>query len=83
MFFPIVGEPSGGWGPSAQCVFKQLARTIAAFSGRPAGVELLEHRQSMGVLLRQANARAIFRRHPGTVEDGHDPVLAAFLALEA
>ena len=53
------------------------------FSGRTAGVELLEHKQAMGVLLRQANARAIFRRHPGTAEEGDDPVLAAVRALEA
>ena len=23
-FIPLVGEPTGGWGPSAQCLFKQL-----------------------------------------------------------
>ena len=33
-FIPIVGEPSGGWGPSAVCVFKSLARTVANATGR-------------------------------------------------
>ena len=67
---------------SSPCLFKQLAKTIAAFSGRTARTELLEHRQAMGILLRQANARAIFRRHPGSTAEGSDPLLAAQLALE-
>jgi hypothetical protein len=82
-FVPMVGEPTGGWGPSAQCVFKQLSKSIASFSGRPASLELLEHRQAMSILLRQANARAIFRRHPGNSNALGDPVLSALTALEA
>ena len=64
-FIPIVGEPSGGWGPSAQCLFKGMARTIAAFTGRDSATELKEHRQLIGVFLRRANARAIFSRDLG------------------
>ena len=81
-FVPIVAEPSGGWGPSAQCVFKAFARSIAALSGRTPEVELFEHRQALGILLRQANARAIFRRDPGSGTQAGDPLLAARLALD-
>ena len=82
-FVPMVGEPSGGWGASAQCVFKQLAKAIAVCSGRDSRTELLEHRQAMGVLLRLANARAIFRRHLGSTQSTDDFVSSALLALEA
>jgi len=82
-FVPMVGEPSGGWGPSAQCVFKQLSEAIAAASGRDSRIELLEHRQAMGILLRLANARAIFRRHPGSTPVHDDPISSALLVLGA
>ena len=82
-FIPIVGEPSGGWGPSALCVFKALARSIANSTGRDAAEVLKEHRQALGVFLRQANARAIFRRDPGSVPPVGDVFASARLALEA
>jgi hypothetical protein len=81
-FIPIVGEPSGGWGPSALCVFKALARTIANTTGRDFEVVLREHRQALGVLLRRANARAIFRRDPGSVPRIGDVFASARLALD-
>ncbi len=81
-FVPIVAQPSGGWGPSAQCVFKAFARSIAALSGRTPEAELQEHRQALGVLLRQANARAIFRRDPGSGAQAGDPLMTARLALD-
>ena len=31
-FRPIVGEPSGGWGPSAMCTFKAIAKAHAGWS---------------------------------------------------
>ena len=80
-FVPLVGEPSGGWGPSAQCVFKSLAKAIAALSGRTWQAELECHRQALGVLLRQANARAIFRRQPDTSNLSLDD-RSALLAME-
>jgi len=66
-FVPLVGEPSGGWGPSAQALFKGLAKCFAGLTGREAALELKEHRQPIGVFLRRANARAIFRRDHGNV----------------
>ena len=64
-FIPLVGEPTGGWGPSAQCLFKQLARAVANFSGRDMAVELQDHRYPVGVFLRRSHARAIFSRALG------------------
>ena len=45
-FIPVVGEPSGGWGPAAQCVFKSKSRLIAAQTGQDAAVELKWHKGS-------------------------------------
>ena len=82
-FIPIVGEPSGGWGPAALCAFKALARAIASQTGRDPGVILSEHRQALCVALRQANARAIFRRTPVTLELCDGAALSAQVALAA
>ena len=76
-FIPLVGEPSGGWGPSAQCFFKQLSRSLAGQSGIEAAVALRQHRQLIGVFLRRANARAIFSRDPGICTFGPDSALTA------
>ena len=82
-FIPLVAEPSGGWGPSAQCVFKAIARAISTLSGRSSGVELREHRQAFCVLLRQANARAIFSRTPDFRSLELDPLVSARQVLDA
>ena len=76
-FIPLVGEPSGGWGPSAQCFFKQLSRSIAGQSGIEAAAALRQNRQLIGVFLRRANARAIFSRDVGTCIFGPDTALTA------
>jgi len=82
-FIPIVGESSGGLGPSASWVFKTIANSIANSTGRDAGAVLREHRQALGVLLRQANARAIFSRDPGTIASISDPLTSASVALSS
>ena len=82
-FIPLVGEPSGGWGPSAQCLFKGLARVIAAHTGRETSKELQEQRQLIGVFLRRTNARAIFNRDldPSILAPGS--ALAALADIDA
>ena len=82
-FIPLVAEPSGGWGPSAQCVFKAIARAISTLTGRSSGDELCEHWQAFCVLLRQANARAIFSRTPCFRSLELDPLVSARQALDA
>ena len=81
-FIPIVGEPSGGWGPSAQCIFKAMARLISAQSGREATIELQERRRPIGVFLRRSNARAIFAREPALDLVHRSPLALAQAALE-
>ena len=79
-FLPIVAETSAGWGPSAVCVFKTFARAISSRTGEDAAVVLQDHRQSIGIALRRANARATFARQPVTASFD-DPALAAAAAL--
>ena len=81
-FIPLIAETSGGWGPAAQCVFKALARSVSIVSGREPSQELLEHRQALSILISVANARAIFRRDPGSGIVAMAPDTAARLALE-
>ena len=82
-FIPVVGEPSGGWGPSALWVLKTVAKSIANSTGIDASVVQREHRQALGILLRQANARAIFRRDPGAEMAQGDAISAAASVLDA
>jgi hypothetical protein len=81
-FVPLVAEPSGGWGTSALCTLRALARSIALTTGRDSGTELRSHRQALCILIRQANARAIFRRDPGCNPDEPDALGVARLALQ-
>ena len=63
-FIPMVAEPSGGWGPSAVCTLKALARAAATRSHSGAGPSaiLAEHLQQLCTAIRRASARAILRR---------------------
>ena len=61
-FRPIVGEPSGGWGPSAMCTFKAIAKAHAAGSHQDAGSILALELQHLCTAVRRANARAVLSR---------------------
>ena len=61
---------------------KALARSVSIVSGREPSQELLEHRQALSILIRVANARAIFRRDPGSGIVATAPDTSARLALE-
>ena len=61
-FRPIVGEPSGGWGPSAMCTFKAIAKAHAAGSHQDAGSILAVELQHLCTAVRRANARAVLSR---------------------
>lgn len=61
-FRPIVGEPSGGWGPSAICTFKTIAKIRSADSHRDAGQILSLELQHLCTAVRRANARAVLTR---------------------
>ena len=64
-FVPVVGEPSGGWGPSAMCVFKSLARAAALRTGSSEGIALRGILQRLCTSVRKARARALLRRIGG------------------
>ena len=82
-FIPIIGKPAGGWGPSAVCTFKNIARNIAFQTGREAGDILREHRQTMSIAVRRHHARAIFRRLPADAALTNTAEAAALAALAA
>ena len=58
-----MGEPSGGWGPSAICTFKAIAKAQADGSqDLDAGVLLSAELQHLCTAVRRANARAVLSR---------------------
>ena len=61
-FIPIVPEPSGGWGPSAICTLKALARAEALVSGKDHGVVFAFYLQRLCTAIRKSNARAFLCR---------------------
>ena len=65
-FRPIVGEPTGGWGPSAVCTFKKLAKAQADLSHEDAGHILAIELQHLCTAVRRANARAVLCRSRDT-----------------
>jgi hypothetical protein len=62
---PMVVETLGGWGPSAQQMFKAIAKASAERTGAPESIEISCLYQSLGVRLQRANARAILTRTLG------------------
>ena len=73
-FVPVVGEPSGGWGPSAMCVLTSLAHAAAVRSGQTEGAVLRTYLQRLCASVRKARARALLRRAVG--DEGPSPVPA-------
>ena len=80
-FIPVVGETSGGWGPSAICTFKALAK--AAAQSEEEWQEIFK--QHLGLVctaVRRANARAVLRRQ-AVHEDCAQVLRSALSALDA
>ena len=82
-FVPLVGEPTGGWGPSALSVLKGLARTISSRTGRKSGEIHAEHLQQLCCSIRRSRARAVFRRDLGPSSATELSVQGAALVLAA
>ena len=62
-FIPIVAEAAGGgWGPSAEQVFSELAKVKTLVSGELRNSVLTHLYQTLGLTLHRENARAILRR---------------------
>ena len=82
-FRPIVGEPSGGWGPSAMCAFKAIARAHAAVSHQDVGSVLASELQHLSTVVRRANARAVLSRSALAAGFVHAAVPAAIAIVAA
>ena len=61
-FIPMVGEPSSGWGTSAICTFKALAKAQTAGTDLDSGSVLASELQHLSTAVRRANARAVLCR---------------------
>jgi hypothetical protein len=82
-FIPIVGEPSGGWGPSAMCTLKAIARSQAASNGQEEKCILSKELQHLCTAIRRANARAVLRRGAEFAHDTKRILSAASCELAA
>ena len=64
-FIPmIVDACGGGWGPQACRVWTELAKTTALATGELPSTEAMRVLQSLSLILRRENARAVLRRSP-------------------
>ena len=82
-FLPMVGEPSGGWGPSAICTLKAIARAKAARCDLDPSQILSLELQQLSTAVRRANARAVLRRDCGVPPGGDHASLEAVAVLAA
>jgi len=82
----MIAETSGGWGPSAMCTIKRMAKAAALRSDSDPGQILAAHLASLCSVIRRANARAILRRAPedsrGRPPEAALSALAAFVDVE-
>ena len=65
-FYPMVAEPSGGWGPTAVGVFRRLVRCSEASSDVERSQLALRVRQRFSILVRKHAALAVLARGYGT-----------------
>ena len=78
-FIPVVVEACGGsWGPQAQKLWSEIAKTTAQATGELEATVSARIYQNLGFILHRENARAIVRRSAGFSSAGH-----AFLAAAA
>ena len=76
----MVAETLGGWGPTAQTVFKRIARMTAASRGTADSTEIAHLYQSLAIKLQRHNARAMLSRRNVTDVSATAP---AITSLEA
>lgn len=67
-FVPLVAETSGGWGPSAICTFKRLAKATAIRTDSDPAWVLSANLAALCSSIRRNNARSLLLRSP---EDHH------------
>ena len=80
---PMVAETLGGWGPSAQEVFRTIARATAERQGLDPSIATSQLYQSLGIKLQKANARAILARTSTTTTAPDNTAIASTSRSEA
>ena len=81
---PVVVETLGGWGPSAQEIFRSIAKSSAEIAGMDISTATCQLYESMAMKLQRANARAILSRVSATSAISRDnTALAATSRSEA
>ena len=62
-FIPLICEATGGgWGPAANTVWSEIAKTKSTLTGENVSITANRLLQSLGLILHKENARAILRR---------------------
>ena len=80
-FIPIICEADGGgWGPAANKVWSELAKTKAMLTGEQSSTIANLLLQRLGLILHRENARAILRRFPNIIDQDCQELLAASAA---
>ena len=78
----VVEAAGGAWGPAAAKIFNELAKSKFLLTGEPVDLLLAQLYQSLGLILRRENARAIVKR-AGTNMHVADNILAAATTLQS
>ena len=77
-FTPVVAEAhNGSWGPSAQKMFNELAKTKSLITGESKPTVLMQLYQNLGVTLHRENAKAIVKRTRRFTHNLHDLLATA------
>ena len=77
-FIPMIVEAVGGsWGPQAQKVWCEFAKSTALATGERQDIIVQRIYQGMGLILHRENARAITRRGTATTSGDHHILSAA------
>ena len=84
-FLPVVAEAfGGGWGPTANKVWAELAKAKASITGELESTVATQLVQTLGLTLHRENARAILRRSAmPTTLDHHYHILGAATTLQS
>jgi len=73
----IVEAVGGSWGPQAQKVWCEFAKSTALATGERQDIIVQRIYQGMGLILHRENARAITRRGTATTSGDHHILSAA------
>ena len=67
-FIPLICEADGGgWGPTANAVWSELAKYKSVLTGEQNSTTATRLLKSLGLILHKENPRAILRRSPITI----------------